>query len=102
MSASSEGTFEQRTTWLVMWQMFSSRQRCPNPKLRDLRNNQGWTENSDFAGGHVWGPETVLHSFHVTDGRQAEESLLECKSRFNGTTVGGGGDLSGEVYELQP
>jgi hypothetical protein len=46
--------------------------------------------------------KTVLHSFHVTDGQQPEGSLLEYKSRFYGTTVGGGGDLSGEVYELQP
>jgi len=36
------------------------------------------------------------------DGQQPEGSLLEYKSRFYGTTVGGGGDLSGEVYELQP
>ena len=39
MSASSEGTFEQRTTWLAMWQMPSNRQRCPIRKLRDLRND---------------------------------------------------------------
>jgi len=39
----------------------------------------------------------VTFTAFTLDSQQPEGSLLEYKSRFYGTTVGGGGDLSGEV-----